>query len=239
MNAQEGLPGHRYFMLVGSTLVGSLLISNIAAQKLIPIGPFVFTGGILLFPVTYIFGDILTEVYGYAKARQVIWAGFAANAFMAAFLALVVKLPPAQGWELQEEFAATFRMVPRVVLGSILGFWSGEFSNSYVLAKMKVWTKGRALWSRTIGSTIVGQAVDTAVFLLVAFVGELPIGLILKTLWSAYLFKVAYEAVATPWTYWIVKTLKRKEGVDVFDRETNFTPFSLETNEESHPRREI
>ena len=220
-------PGHRYFALVGSAFVATLLISNIAAQKLILLGPFVFAGGILLFPVTYVFGDVLTEVYGYAKARQVIWVGFGANVLMAAFLALVVALPPAPGWELQEAFASALGLVPRVVVASILGYWAGEFANSFILARLKVATGGRHLWIRTIGSTVVGQAVDTVIFTVVAFGGLLPAAVLFTTIWSGYLFKVFYEVAATPLTYLVVHRLKAVEEIDVYDRETSFNPFSL------------
>lgn len=222
--------GHRYFGLVLGSFVASLLISNIAAQKLIPVGPFIFSGGILLFPVTYIFGDILTEVYGFARARQAIWAGFAANAFMALVLWIVVKLPAAPGWNLQEEFTAALSLVPRIVAASLCAYWIGEFTNSFVLAKLKVATGGRMLWLRTIGSTVFGQAIDTVVFVAIAFGGILPTGVLITAMWSGYLFKVAYEVVATPLTYVIVGALKRREGIDVFDRDTNFTPFSIETD---------
>jgi hypothetical protein len=220
-------PGHRYFAFVGSAFVATLLISNIAAQKLILLGPFVFPGAILLFPLTYVFGDILTEVYGYARTRQIIWAGFGANALMVAFLALVVALPPAPGWELQEAFASALGLVPRVVAASILGYWAGEFANSFVLAKLKVATDGEHLWMRTIGSTVVGQGADTVLFILVAFGGVLPASVLFTTVWSSYLFKVLFEVVATPLTYLVVNRLKRVEEVDVYDRETSFTPFSL------------
>lgn len=233
MNCSPSAPGARYLVIIGSLFVATLLISNIAAQKLIPVGPFIFTGGVLLFPFTYIFGDVLTEVYGYARTRQVIWAGFAANGLMAAFLALVIYLPPAPGWPFQTEFATALQAVPRIVVGSIVAYWVGEFANSYVLAKMKVRTGGRLLWMRTIGSTIVGQALDTAVFLAVAFAGVLPGELLLRALWSGYLFKVLYEVAATPITYYIVHMLKRAEHVDVFDATTNFTPFSLRVDNET------
>lgn len=219
--------GHRYFAIIGAVFVATLLISNMVAQKLFPLGPFVFSAAILLFPVAYIFGDVLTEVYGYARARQVIWAGFGANVIMAGYLALVIALPAAPGWELQDEFAATLGVVPRVVVASILGYWAGEFANSFVLAKMKLRTEGKYLWMRTIGSTVVGQGVDTGLFIVVAFWGILPTSVLVTTIWSSYLFKVVYEAVATPFTYWIVGRLKRAEGVDVYDRETRFTPFTL------------
>lgn len=224
----SGAPaGYRFFTIIGAFFVACLIISNIAAQKLIPVGPFVFTGGILLFPMTYIFGDVLTEVYGYTKTRQVIWAGFAANLLMAGFLALIVALPPAPGWELQEEFAAALSLVPRVVAASIVAYWVGEFTNSFVMAKMKVLTRGKHLWARTIGSTLVGQGLDTIVFAVVAFAGVLPTEVLLTAIWSGYLFKVVYEAAATPLTYLLVGRLKRAEGVDVYDRSTDFTPFSL------------
>ena len=224
-------PGHRYFAFVGSAFVATLLISNIAAQKLILLGPFVFAGAILLFPVTYVFGDILTEVYGYARTRQIIWVGFGANALMAAFLALVVELPPAPGWELQEAFASALGLVPRVVVASILGYWAGEFANSFVLAKLKVATNGEHLWVRTIGSTVVGQGIDTVIFTVAAFGGVLPAAVLFTTVWSGYLFKVFYEVAATPLTYLVVKWLKVVEEVDVYDRETSFTPFSLKPSD--------
>lgn len=220
-------PGHRCFAVVGAAFVATLLISNVAAQKLIALGPFVFAGAILLFPVTYVFGDVLTEVYGYARTRQIIWVGFGANALMAAFLALVVELPPAPGWALQEEFASALGLVPRVVAASILAYWAGEFANSFVLAKLKVATDGRRLWVRTIGSTLVGQGVDTVIFTVAAFGGVLPAAVLFTAVWSGYLFKVLYEVAATPLTYLLVNRLKAVEEVDVYDRETSFTPFSL------------
>jgi queuosine precursor transporter len=220
-------PGYRYFAIIGGMFLATLLISNIAAQKLIPVGPFVFTGGILLFPITYIFGDVLTEVYGYAKTRQIIWTGFGANILMASFLWLVVALPPAPGWELQEAFASALGLLPRVVVGSIAAYWVGEFVNSLVMAKMKVLTGGRFLWSRTISSTLIGQLMDTVVFVIIAFAGVMPASVLIQVAWSGYLFKVLYEALATPITYAIVGWLKRVEEVDVYDRDTNFNPFIL------------
>lgn len=217
----------RYFAPLAMLFVAVLLVSNIAAQKLFRLGPFVFTAGILLFPISYIFGDVLTEVYGYARSRQVIWTGLACNLLMAVVLSIAVWLPPAQGWPLQEQFAAVLGMVPRIVVASMIGYWAGEFANSYVLAKMKVRTAGRHLWMRTIGSTLIGEGVDTVIFALIAFYGVLPGGVLLRAIISGYIFKVAYEAVATPITYAIVGFLKRVEGVDVFDRTTNFNPFRL------------
>ena len=227
--------GYRYFAIIAGIFVATLLVSNIAAQKLIPVGPFIFTGGVLLFPVAYIFGDVLTEVYGYAKTRQVIWTGLAANILMAGFLWLVVALPPAPGWELQEQFASALGLLPRVVAGSIIAYWLGEFANSMVLAKMKVWTSGRHLWTRTISSSLVGQGVDTIAFVMIAFVGVLPTAVLVRAAWSGYLFKIVYEVVATPITHGIVGWLKRVEGVDVYDRDTNMNPFSLRIDERGAP----
>lgn len=217
----------KYFDLVAVTFVVALLVSNVAAQKLFAFGPFTFTAGILIFPISYIFGDILTEVYGYARARRVIWAGFGANLFMVLVIQAAIALPPAEGWPFQEQFEAVLGFVPRIVLASVLAYWAGEFSNSYVLAKMKIWAEGRHLWMRTIGSTVVGQGIDTAIFTLVAFVGVLPNAVIIRTIISGYIFKVVYEAVVTPVTYLIVGRLKRAEGIDVYDRDTDFTPFSF------------
>jgi uncharacterized integral membrane protein (TIGR00697 family) len=216
-----------YLIFVASLFVAVLLISNIAAQKLFAFGPFTFSGGILLFPISYVFGDVLTEVYGYARSRQVIWAGLACNLLMAGFLWLVVKLPPAQGWPLQEQFATVLSLVPRIALASTIGYWTGEFANSFVLAKLKLVTSGRFLWIRTISSTIVGEGVDTVLFVIIAFAGVFPQDLLMRALWSGYLFKVAYEIIATPITYAVVGFLKRAEGMDVYDRQTNFTPFRL------------
>jgi uncharacterized integral membrane protein (TIGR00697 family) len=219
--------GFKYFEILSMLFVAVLLISNIAAQKLFAFGPLTFTCGILLFPLSYIFGDCLTEVYGYSRSRIVIWTGLACNLLMILILSISVLLPPAPGWPFQEQFAATLGMVPRIVAASMLGYWAGEFSNSFTLAKMKLFTNGRWLWTRTIGSTIVGEGVDTIVFVLVAFGGVLPSDVIIKTMISGYLFKVTYEIIATPITYAVVGFLKRKEGIDVYDRYTNFNPFRL------------
>lgn len=217
----------KYYDLVAIGFVVSLLLSNILAQKLFAFGPFTFTAGIILFPMSYIFGDVLTEVYGYKRCRRIIWSGFGANLLMVVVIAFAIWLPPAEGWPFQEQFASVFQMVPRMVIASIIGYWAGEFSNSYVLAKMKILTKGKHLWMRTIGSTIVGQAVDTTLFGIIAFIGVLPSDVIIKAIVSGYIFKVVYEAIITPVTYLVVRKLKQKEGVDVYDTDTNFSPFKL------------
>ncbi|MGC9333375.1 MAG: queuosine precursor transporter [Anaerolineae bacterium] len=219
--------GYKYFDLIMALFVAVLIISNIASSKIVDMGPFTFDGGTLLFPISYIFGDILTEVYGYRRSRRVIWAGFSAAALMAGVLALVGALPPAQGWEHQEAYRAILGTTPRIVLGSLIAYFAGEFSNSYVLAKMKIWSQGRWLWTRTIGSTLVGEGVDTFLFVLIAFGGALPWSLLWSILVSNYVFKVGLEAAMTPVTYRITNFLKRSENEDVYDIGTDFNPFKI------------
>jgi uncharacterized integral membrane protein (TIGR00697 family) len=219
---------YRYFDLVMALFVAVLLISNTASSKILNLGPFTFDGGTILFPLSYIFGDILTEVYGYRQSRRVIWTGFFCAALMAVIYAVVGALPPARGWEGQSAYMTILGTTPRIVVGSLIAYWAGEFSNSFTLAKMKLLTQGRFLWTRTIGSTVVGQAVDTTLFVTIAFAGTLPIGLLTSVLLSNYVFKVAFEALATPLTYRVVDFLKRAEQEDYYDRDTNFNPFAWE-----------
>lgn len=206
-----------------------LMISNLIGQKIVAVGPFRISGAQLLFPVTYIFGDIFTEVYGYAASRRAIWIGFFASALLAVMGMIVVALPPAPEFKGQDAFAFVFNFVPRMVVASLLAYWAGEFSNAYVMAKMKLWTKGRFLWSRTIGSTVVGQLVDSIVVMTVAFAGVVSVGEIVRLIYSGYLGKVLYEAAMTPMTYLVVNWLKKAEGVDVFDQNTDFNPFHTGT----------
>lgn len=224
-------PHFRYFDIVMAAFVTVLLLSNvIGAAKLSNIGGFTFGAGILFFPISYVIGDVLTEVYGYARARRAIWVGFGAMIFMAFMSWAVVAMPPADSWDGQSSYESVFGQVPRIVLASILAFWAGEFVNSFVLAKMKVWTKGKALWSRTIGSTVFGQAVDSAIFYPVAFLGvwdTRDVVIVMATNWG---LKVAWEALLTPATYMIVSGLKRAERTEVFDTETDFSPFSSGSN---------
>jgi len=223
----------RYFDFVMAAFVTILLLSNVigagkvATIDLPRIGPWPFGAGILFFPVSYVLGDVLTEVYGYARARRCIWAGFAAMLFMALMSWVVVALPPADSWKGQAAYEQVFGQVPRIVFASICAFWAGEFANSFVLAKMKILTKGRWLWTRTIGSTVVGQAVDSAIFYPLAFLGA-PTwtnALVVKVLFTQWALKVTWEALLTPFTYAVVGFLKRREGIDVYDTHTNFTPF--------------
>jgi uncharacterized integral membrane protein (TIGR00697 family) len=222
-----------YFDFVMAAFVTILLLSNVlgagkvATIDLPSIGPWPFGAGILFFPLGYVIGDILTEVYGYARARRCIWAGTAALLFMAFMSWVVVALPPAPEWTGQAHYEAVFGQVPRIVFSSIAAFWCGEFANSLVLAKMKVWTSGKHLWSRTIGSTVVGQGVDSLIFYPLAFLGApgWTNALVLKVLFTQWVLKVSWEAILTPVTYIVVGWLKRHEGLDVYDEGTNFTPF--------------
>nr|WP_070155046.1 queuosine precursor transporter [Sphingobium phenoxybenzoativorans] len=216
----------RYFDFFMAAFVAILLLSNlIGAAKLSTVGSFTFGAGILFFPLGYVIGDVLTEVYGYARARRCVWAGFGAMLFMALMSYVVVSLPPADGWPDQKAYEAVFGNTWRIVAASLLAFWAGEFANSFVLAKMKLLTKGRHLWMRTIGSTIVGQGVDSLIFYPLAFLGiwqTHQVALVMVTNWA---MKVGWEAVLTPVTYAVVGFLKRREGLDVYDSGTDFTPF--------------
>jgi hypothetical protein len=218
---------YRYLDLITALFVAVLLISNVASAKILVLGPFTFDGGTLIFPLSYIFGDILTEVYGYRRSRRVIWIGFGCAILMVAVFAVVGALPPAEGWDYQPAYDALLGFVPRIVLGSLLAYWAGEFSNSVILARMKVATNGRWLWTRTIGSTLVGEGIDTLIFALVAYLGVLSNDLIVILIVSNYVFKVGVEVLATPATYAIVAALKRAENEDVYDRQTDFNPFAL------------
>jgi uncharacterized integral membrane protein (TIGR00697 family) len=215
----------RYLSLIGGLFVATLLISNTTAGKPWELGQFVFPGGSILFPLSYVFGDVLTEVYGYARSRQIIWTGFLANVLMAFIYLVVIALPPAKFWRNQEAFELTLGQVPRIVLASFVAYLIGEFANSFVLAKMKLWTRGRHLWTRTIGSTIVGQALDTFTFVTIGFLGIWPAKYVVFTGMSLYAFKVLYEIAATPATYAVVRFLKKREQIDYYDVDTNFSPF--------------
>jgi uncharacterized integral membrane protein (TIGR00697 family) len=221
---------YKYYDLVMASFVTVLLCSNlIGASKITTVGGFTFGAGVFFFPISYIFGDILTEVYGYARARKVVWAGFGAMAFASFMAWIVVGLPPAQGYANQAALEAILGGTPRIALSSLIAFFCGEFCNSYTLAKMKLWTNGRHLWSRTIGSTIVGELADSLIFYPLAFYGVWENSMIIQVLFSNYLMKVLWEVVNTPITYRIVAFLKKAENEDYFDRKTDFTPFSLDT----------
>jgi uncharacterized integral membrane protein (TIGR00697 family) len=231
----ETLSGRRlrYFDFVMVAFVTILLLSNVlgagkvAVVDLPLMGDWPFGAGILFFPISYVIGDVLTEVYGYARARRCIWAGTTALLFMAFMATVVVALPPAPDWKGQEAYEQVFGQVPRIVFASILAFWAGEFANSVVLAKMKIWTRGKYLWSRTIGSTVIGQGVDSLIFYPLAFWGAAgwTNELVMQVLVTQWVLKVGWEVLLTPVTYAAVGFLKRREGVDVFDEQTDFTPF--------------
>jgi queuosine precursor transporter len=216
----------RYYDLCLSFFVVVLLISNLVAPKICQIGPFTLSGAQLLFPLTYIFGDIFTEVYGYAGSRRAIWHGFLAQTLLTVLAMTIVTLPPAPGWENQQAFETVFGFLPRLVVASLIAYWCGEFANSFVMAKMKIITKGKMLWARTIGSTAVGQLVDTVIVMIIGFGGTMSWDLIFSLIWSGYVVKVLYEAAATPVTYLVVNALKKAEGVDLYDTDTDFNPFA-------------
>jgi uncharacterized integral membrane protein (TIGR00697 family) len=223
----------RYFDFLMAAFVTILLLSNVigaskrAVIDLPIVGPWPFGAGILFFPVSYVIGDVLTEVYGYARARRCIWVGTVAMLFMAFMSFVVVALPPDKGWTGQDAYVTVFGQVWRIVAASICAFWAGEFANSLVLSKMKIWTEGKHLWTRTIGSTVVGQGVDSLIFYPLAFYGapDWPFDAMLMVMASQFILKVSWEAILTPVTYAVVGFLKRREGIDVYDHHTNYTPF--------------
>ena len=219
---------YKYYDLVMAAFVTVLLCANlIGASKVATLFGFTFGAGVLFFPISYIFGDVLTEVYGYARSRRVVWAGFGALVFAAVMSLVILAFPPAPTWPHQEAFETVFGNTWRIALASMFAYLCGEFCNSFVLAKMKIRTAGRFLWVRTIGSTIVGEAVDSLIFYPLAFAGVWPRKQVIAVMMSNYALKVGWEVVNTPFTYRVVNFLKRVENEDYFDRGTNFTPFSL------------
>lgn len=239
LEQHQALATHNFkyydFVMVATCVI--IVCSNIiGAGKVATVAGFSFGAGVLFFPLSYVLGDVLTEVYGYAKARRVIWAGFAAAAFAAGMAAFITAIPPAESWnqdlggiDTQTAFAMNFGQAPRIVFASLLAIWMGEMVNAYVLAKMKIWSKGKALYQRTIGSTIVGQGVDSLIFYPLAFYGVWSNELIVTVMITNYVLKVVWEALLTPVTYKVINKLKRVEGVDVYDKETEFTPFSIKS----------
>jgi queuosine precursor transporter len=221
----EAAPG-RIYPYVVAAFVAVLLVSNTVANKLVPVGPFVWSAAIVIFPISYILGDVVTEVYGYARARRIFWVGTAANAFLALAYTLADSLP-----SLDPQYGGAFHVVlgpaPRVVVASLFGLWCGQFANSWVMSRLKVITRGRGLWARCIASTFVGEGVDTAVFATLLFAGTVPWFVIPTIIWSAALFKTAYEAAVTPLTYLVVNALKRAEGWESLDERVSYSPFSF------------
>jgi len=215
---------HR-FVVIAAVFVTCLITANIIAVKVISLGSVFLPAAIIVFPISYIFGDILTEVYGYRWARRVIWLGFLCNLIFVFFAWVGLELPPASFWEGQEAYKSILGYTPRLLVASFGGYLVGEFANSFILAKMKIRTKGRWLWARTIGSTVVGQGLDTTVFIIIAFIGTTSFAPIM--ILYHWLAKTAIEVLATPFTYATVNFLKKKEGIDTYDYKTNFNPFTI------------
>lgn len=216
-----------WFVIIASLFVTCLITANIIAVKLISIFGFFVPAGIIIFPLSYLFGDVLTEVYGYAAARQVIWLGFLSNLLAVVAITLGGLAPAAPFWQNQGAYETILGFTPRLLLASFIAYLAGEFTNSFVLAKIKIATRGRWLWMRTIGSTLVGEGLDTIIFISIAFWGILSLPMLLTTIVTQWTLKVLYEVVATPFTYAVVGFLKRREQLDTYDVQTNFSPVLL------------
>jgi len=214
-------------MVVVALYVTSLITANLVAVKVLAFGPWTTDAGLLTFPIAYIVGDVLTEVYGYAAARRVIWLGFVCNAIAVATIQVAGVLPAEPTWDGGDAWSRIFDAAPRILFASLCAYLVGEFANAYVLARMKVATDGRWLWTRTISSTIVGQGLDTLVFVTIAFWGVFSGQILWEMLYTGWLLKTAYEVIATPVTYLVVGKLKAVEGVDAFDRDTDFNPLAV------------
>lgn len=221
------MKSYKYLGLITTLYIAFQLISDVTAGKIVQLGIFTVSATVLYFPITYIFADILTEVYGYSKARNVVWQAFLASVIAGLIYQLVVWLPPAIGFDANEAYARVLGSVPRILLGGWIAVWAGGITNDYVLAKMKVWTKGKYLWTRTIGSTVVGEGVNTALFYTIALSGVLPNNLLIASILSGWFLKVAVETVLTPVTYAVVNKLKKAENEDYYDTNTNFNPLII------------
>ena len=215
------------FIVLVALFITCLIAANITAVKLISVFDLLLPAAIVIFPVSYILGDVLTEVYGYRQARRVIWLGFLCNLIVVATIWIGLVLPAAGFWDGQDAYERILGSTPRILAASFLAYLVGEFANAFVLAKMKIATEGRFLWARTIGSTLVGQGLDSLVFIALAFAGSIPLAALAGAIVTQWLVKSAYEAAATPVTYAVVGYLKRSEGVDVYDRDTHFSPLAL------------
>ncbi len=225
--SKQAQPISTWFVVVTAVFVTSLITANIIAVKLVGVAGLVFPAAVVIFPISYIFGDILTEVYGYRRARQVIWLGFLCNLLAVIAIQIGQILPPAGFWPGQAAYQQILGYSPRLLGASFIAYLAGEFANSIVLAKMKIATKGRWLWTRTIGSTLVGEGLDSLVFISLAFYGTIPTSGLAAAILTQWLMKSAYEALVTPLTYLVVAFLKRKEGIDYFDYDTRFNPLGL------------
>jgi uncharacterized integral membrane protein (TIGR00697 family) len=218
---------YKYLDVLTTMFVVILLVSNLVAQKICMIGPLAVSGAVLLFPITYIFGDVFTEVYGFSSSRRAIWLGFFGTALLYLVAAAVIALPGAPDWKNQQAFTVVFGFIPRILIASLIAFWAGEFANSYTMARMKILTNGRMLWTRTVGSTVVGQGVDTILVITLTFAGRYPVRTLVNIIVTGYLLKVGYEVLATPVTYFVIGRLKAAEHSDPFDRNEDFNPFHV------------
>lgn len=229
MEEHVGTPNQKaysqWFLIVVAIFITCLITANIMAVKLVTIFGLILPAAVIIFPISYIVGDVLTEVYGYREARRVIWLGFFCNLIAVAAIWIGQILPPAGFWDGQEAYQRILGAAPRILLASFVAYLVGEFANAYVLAKMKVATNGRWLWSRTIASTFIGQGLDSLVFITLAFVGTIPIAGLMTAVITQWSFKSVYEVIATPFTYRVIAFLKQQEGLDVYDRNTNFNPL--------------
>lgn len=226
-NVEPQERSYRYLGTIGTLFTAVLLISNIVSTKIIDLKFFTFDGGTLLFPLSYIFGDILTEVYGFKAARRVIWLGFFCSLLMSLMIMLIGALPPGSGWGNQHAYDVILGLTPRLVIASLIAYAAGEFSNSMILAKMKVLMHGRWLWMRTIGSTVIGELIDSVLFICIAFLGIFPNEVVIGLIISNYVFKLFFEIILTPMTYVVVRFLKKHEHEDYYDDKTVFNPFSI------------
>ncbi len=227
MTLQTETKTGKYLAIITGIFVAVLIISNIASTKIVQIGFLIFDAGTLLFPLSYIFGDILTEVYGYKQTRKVIWTGLFSIILMSVVFAIVGLLPSEANWGNQGAYDVILGIVPRIVIASVIAYFAGEFSNSYIMAKMKIMQKGKELWKRTIGSTLIGEGIDTLIFAFIAFWGTMPTEIFIALIVSNYIFKTAVEILFTPITYAITGFLKKAEGIDEYDYKTDFSPFKL------------
>lgn len=216
-----------WFVIVVAVFITCLITANIVAVKLVDIAGFIVPAGIIIFPISYIVGDVLTEVYGFRQARRVIWLGFACNLIAVIGIIAGQYLPAAGFWDAQEAYSRILGYTPRLLLASFAAFLVGELSNSYVLSRMKVATGGKHLWARTIGSTVVGQGLDSVIFILIAFIGTTPLAVMISAILTQWIFKVVYEALATPLTYVVVNHIKEQEGVDIYDRNLSFKSLTM------------
>lgn len=223
------MKNYKYLGLITTLYIAFQLISDVTAGKIVQLGIFTVSATVLYFPITYIFSDILTEVYGYAKARNVVWQALLASVIAGVVYQLVVWLPPATGFDANDAFSRVLGSVPRILLGGWIAVWVGGILNDYVLAKMKIWTKGKYLWTRTIASTIVGEGANTVLFYTIALYSVLPNNLLVSSILSGWLLKTLVEVVFTPITYYVVAKLKKSENEDYYDTDTDFNPLIIKT----------